>query len=66
MTAEQNGSVAVGALLVLAAFFYTGSYKGAFVYGRRKPDYPPNFLMRVIFLLGGLLIIWAAVTDRLR
>ena len=45
----------IGLVLVVVGFCYTGSYNRAF--GRGKPDYPPNLLVRVLFVGFGLLMI---------
>jgi hypothetical protein len=66
MTAVRYVAGVIGALLVFAAFTYKGTYNGVFVYGRRKPDNPPNPVVRVLFFIGGLLIVWAALTGRIR
>jgi uncharacterized integral membrane protein len=65
MTGVQYVAAGVGALLVLAAFIYKGTYSGVFVYGRREPDNPPNLAVRVLFFVGGVLIVWAALTGRI-
>ena len=65
MTAVQYVATAVGALLVIGAFIYKGTYNGVFVHGRREPDYPPNLAIRVLFFVAGLAIIWAALTGRI-
>ncbi|HEY3455104.1 MAG TPA: hypothetical protein VGK64_10920 [Bryobacteraceae bacterium] len=65
MTGVQYVATGVGVLLVIAAFIYKGTYNGVFVYGRREPHNPPNFVVRVLFFVGGVLIVWAALTGRI-
>jgi hypothetical protein len=65
MTAVQYVATAMGAILVLAFFIYRGTYNGMFVHGRREPDNASNPVVRVLFFIVGLVIVWAALTSRI-
>lgn len=60
MTSVQYVEVAIGILLIYGAFFYEGSYNGVFGNQGRKPDYPPQMIERIVFFIGGILIVWFA------
>ena len=49
--------IAIGTISLLLGFFYSGSYNKAMPPARRKPDNPPNMLMRAIFIIIGLVAL---------
>ena len=49
--------IAIGTMSPLLGFFYSGSYNKAMAPVRRKPNNPPNMLMRVIFVIIGLVAL---------
>ena len=63
MTGPQWLKLGMGAFLMLVAVIYSGSFDGAFVRGRRPPDHPPKLIVRIIFFIAGVLVIWDALTS---
>lgn len=57
LLSENATAIAAGALLIVLAFFYTGSSNRAFARG--KPDNPPMFRLRIVLgVLGALFILF--------
>ena len=57
---ENATTIAVGALLIVLAFFYTGSSNRAFARG--KPDNPPTLRMRIVLgVFGAVFIVFGLI-----
>ena len=55
-------TIAVGTLLIVLAFFYTGTYSKAF--GRGKPDIPPTRRLRIVLgVLGFVFVLFGLVRS---
>jgi hypothetical protein len=62
---ENATAIAVSVLLIVLAFFYTGSSNRAFARG--KPDNPPMFRLRIVLaVLGAVFILFgvAGIASR--
>lgn len=64
MTMIQWTVAIFGALLMLGAFTLRGTYNEPFVRTPREPDNPPTRTARVALFVGGVAVVWCALTGR--